>query len=153
MFRDMRRIKNKMNEKRSLELISQSSEATLSTISVDNGYPYNTVVNYVYLNDKIYIHSASSGHKIDNINHNQNVCFSVYGNVVIDEAHFTTKYESVVVFGQAKVIEASREVLYAFIEKYSPNFKSQGYSYVDHTQDSPVLIEIKIEHISGKERN
>lgn len=152
MFREMRRFKNAMTEEKSIELLFHASEGTLSTFSVDHEYPYNSTVNYVYTQGKIYIHSASSGHKIDNINHNPNVCFSVFGNVEIDEEHFTTKYESVVLFGKAKIIESSKGILYAFIEKYSPGFKMQGYSYVDSNQDSPVLIEITIDYFSGKER-
>ncbi|MBI9009003.1 MAG: pyridoxamine 5'-phosphate oxidase family protein [Tenericutes bacterium] len=152
MFREMRRIKNQMSDQLALEFLANCQEGVLATISSDNGYPYNVVVNYVLYNNKIYFHSAKEGHKIDNILKNDKVCFSVYGNVSVVEETFTTKYQSVTLFGKAKVIPSTREVLFEFIKKYSPNFLKEGKSYVDKEYSEPTLVEIEIEHITGKER-
>jgi nitroimidazol reductase NimA-like FMN-containing flavoprotein (pyridoxamine 5'-phosphate oxidase superfamily) len=152
MFREMRRLKNQMPEKEAFDLLENCLEGTLGTISVDNGYPYTVVVNYVLYDKKIYFHSAKSGHKIDNIIQNNKVSFTVYDLVEIVEETFTTKYQSVTIFGNAKVVPSNKLILVEFIKKYSPNFIDEGKRYVDKEVDSPVLIEVEIEHITGKKR-
>lgn len=152
MFRKMRRIKNQMSDKNTKELLSNCKEGVLGTISNDNGYPYTVVVNYVYYNHKVYIHSAKEGHKIDNIMKNENVSFTVFDHVNIIQESFTTTYQSVTLFGKAKVVKSNKEVLFEFIKKYSPNFLEKGKKYVEKDVDSPILVEINIEYIVGKER-
>ena len=151
MFREMRRIKNQMSEVSTLELLKNAQEGVLGTIS-DNGYPYTVVVNHVLYQNKIYFHSAKTGHKIDNIIANPNVSFTVYGNEYILEEEFTTKYQSATLFGQAKIIPGNKEVLMELIKKYSPNFIESGTSYVNKDFSTTILVEITIEHITGKER-
>lgn len=152
MFRKLRREKNKMADESAIELLKSCQEGTLGTISVDNGYPYTVVVNYVFYNDKIYFHSAKQGHKIDNILANPKVSLSVYDNAEVIQETFTTKYQSVTLFGKANVIETDKEVLFELIKKYSPDFLKSGREYVDRSYDGPALIEIDIEYLTGKER-
>ena len=140
-----------MSTESTLELLRNANEGVLGTIS-DNGYPYTVVVNHVLYNGKLYFHSAKTGHKIDNIIANPNVSFTVYDNEFIIEEEFTTKYQSVTLFGQAKIIPGNKEVLMELIKKYSPNFLKSGTSYVDEKFSTTILVEITIEHITGKER-
>ncbi len=152
MFRNLRRLKNKMTDESAIELLTNCQEGVLGTISVYNGYPYTVVVNYIYYNNKLYFHSAKEGHKIDNILNNEKVSFSVFGDVQVVQETFTTKYKSVTLFGRAKVIESKKEILFEFIKKYSPDFLKSGKEYVDRSYETPSLVEIEIEHITGKER-
>ena len=152
MFRDLRRIKNKMTDESAMKLLTQCQEGVLGTISVDNGYPYTVVVNYVYYNQKIYFHTAKTGHKIDNIINNDKVSFTVFNDALVVQETFTTQYKSVTLFGRAKVIESQKEILFEFIKKYSPDFLKSGKEYVDRSYETPSLVEIEIEHITGKER-
>lgn len=151
MFREMRRKKNKMSKEDTLTLLKNGREGVLGTYS-DNGYPYTVVVNYAYKENKIYIHSAKEGHKITNIINHPNVSFTVFDNVKIIEEEFTTKYQSVTLFGKAKLVSPSKEVLMELIKKYSSNFIPSGKVYVDKSFETTQLIEIEIEHITGKER-
>jgi nitroimidazol reductase NimA-like FMN-containing flavoprotein (pyridoxamine 5'-phosphate oxidase superfamily) len=150
MFKEMRRIRNQMSTESTLELLRNANEGVLGTIS-DNGYPYTVVVNHVLYNGKLYFHSAKTGHKIDNIIANPNVSFTVYDNEFIIEEEFTTKYQSVTLFGQAKIIPGNKEVLMELIKKYSNSFLKEGTSYVDKSFDTTYLVEISIEHMTGKE--
>jgi len=151
MFKEMRRIKNKMSDADALQLLVDGEHGTLGTISA-NGFPYTVIVNYVVYNDKIYFHSAKDGHKIDNINSNTKVSFSVVGEFEVIKSTFTTKYRSVTLFGNAKVISNNKTILYEFIKKYSDGFLSEGEKYIEESSDIPVLVEIEILHITGKER-
>jgi nitroimidazol reductase NimA-like FMN-containing flavoprotein (pyridoxamine 5'-phosphate oxidase superfamily) len=151
MFRSLRRSKNEMSVEDTYALLLTTSEGTLGTIS-ENGYPYTVVVNYVLFNNKIYLHSAKEGHKINNIINNPKVSFTVFDNVKIIEEEFTTKYQSVTLFGKAKLLPGNKEVLMELIKKYSPGFLESGKKYVSKSFDTTTLIEISIEHITGKER-
>jgi len=132
-------------------LLKECKEGALGTIST-NGYPYVLPVNYVYYNNKIYFHSAFEGHKISNINNNNKVSFTVFDNVEVVEEKFTTKYQSVILFGTAKIIPGNKEILMELIKKYSSNFIDSGTKYVNKSFETTLLVEITIEHITGKER-
>lgn len=149
MFRKMRRSDKAMSKDLTLDLLSRGQEGVLGTIG-DNGYPYTVVVNYVYLNDKIYFHCAKTGQKIDNIKFNHKVSFSVYDNVKVIGEELTTHYESLVVFGQARVIETSRDILLALVNKYADLDQEKVLSMIDKEINITALVEIEIDHITGK---
>ena len=151
MFREMRRKGAVMIEQEAKELLSRCDEGVLGTIGT-NGYPYVVPLNYVLYNDKIYFHCAKSGHKLSNIEANPHVSFTVYDNVKIIEESFTTKYQSVILFGIAKIIPGNIEVLNELIKKYSSNFLSEGIKYVEKSFETTFLVEITIDHMTGKER-
>ncbi|MBN2604601.1 MAG: pyridoxamine 5'-phosphate oxidase family protein [Bacilli bacterium] len=151
MFPQMRRIKNQMEQAKAVDILTNSEMGVLGTIS-DNGYPYTVPVNYVYINHKIYFHSAFTGHKISNIQQNNKVSFTVVSSSHIVEEEFTTKYESVIVFGRAKIIDPNQDILFALIEKYSPHFLDSGKQYVKKEFSTASIVEIEIDYMSGKER-
>ena len=151
MFREMRRIKNKMSDADALQLLVDGEHGTLGTISA-NGFPYTVIVNYVVVNGNIYFHSAKDGHKIDDIKSNNKVSFSVVGESEVIKSTFTTNYKSVTLFGTAKVIPNDKIILFEFIKKYSNGFLPEGKKYIEESSDIPVLVEIEILHITGKER-
>jgi len=149
MFRDLRRLKSKMSDNETFELLINCKEGVLGTIG-DFGYPYTVVVNYVYYQGKIYFHCADEGHKIDNIKENDKISFTVYDNVLIVEREFTTKYKSVTLFGRAKVIPGNKIILMELLKKYTPNYVEQGSVFVEKDFKSTTIVEIEIEHITGK---
>jgi len=149
MFKKMRRSDKEMSYEKTLELLTRGEDGILGTIS-DNGYPYTVVVNYVYLNNKIYFHCAKEGHKLDNIRRNEKVSFTVYDNVEVLGEKLTTLYESLVVFGKAKVIDANREVLLALVNKYASIDQEKVLKMIDNEFNITSLVEIEIDHITGK---
>ena len=70
MFRQMRRIKQLLQEDESIEILKKCDYGQLSLIG-DDDYPYIVPLNYVYDDGKIYFHSGKIGHKIDAINKNE----------------------------------------------------------------------------------
>jgi len=148
-FRPMRRNDKLMSETETLSLLKNSQEGVLGTIS-ENGYPYTVVVNYVYHNDKIYFHSAKTGHKIDNINFSDKVSFTVYTDVKVLGEELNTLYKSLTLFGKAKVVEATEEVLWELIKKYSKLSEDKAKQMIAKEIDITAVIEIDIEHLTGK---
>lgn len=153
MFRKMRRDDKLMKDKITKEeIIDRENYGTLSTISSD-GYPYAIPMNYTYVNGNIYLHGAKEGHKLDNLKSNNKVCFTIVGQTELMPEEFSTAYESIVIFGKAKIIDNKEEkikALKSFIEKFSPNFKAKGFNYATRAVNKVSTIKIAIEEMSGK---
>ena len=79
MFRDLRRIKQKLSHEECIELLKNEKRAVLSVLG-DDDYPYGMPVNQFYSEEdgKIYIHGAKKGHKIDAIQRHDKVSLCVY---------------------------------------------------------------------------
>lgn len=149
VFREMRRKDKAMSIEDSIQLLIRGQEGVLGTLSSD-GYPYTVAVNYVYVQGKIYFHSAKEGHKIDNINGHEKVSFTVYDHVKVVGKKLTTNYESVLVFGTAKVVKASQEILLALINKYVEMSTDMALKVIDKEISDTAIVEISIAHLSGK---
>ncbi len=92
-------------------------------------YPYCVPVNYVWENDAIYFHGLGSGKKIELLEENPKVSFTVYEEfgTVKDKVpcHADTSYLSVMIFGLIEKVndfKESAEVLQAIIDKFMPGF-------------------------------
>jgi nitroimidazol reductase NimA-like FMN-containing flavoprotein (pyridoxamine 5'-phosphate oxidase superfamily) len=101
-FKPLRRKDRALKEDEALEILAKSNYGVLCVF--DGNYPYGIPVNYVYEDGLIYIHSAKEGHKIESIRSFDRVCFTVVGSSQVMENGFSTKYESVVVFGTAGIL-------------------------------------------------
>ncbi|MFL0197848.1 pyridoxamine 5'-phosphate oxidase family protein [Clostridium sp. WILCCON 0269] len=72
-----------------MEILINGEYGVLATNGED-GYNYATALNYVYINDKIYFHCATEGHKLDNIKVNNKVSFCVVGKTQVVPNKFTS---------------------------------------------------------------
>lgn len=153
MFKEMRRKDRALEKNDTLEILKNCDYGILSTID-KNGYPYGVPLSYVYLNDSLYFHSATEGTKLDNILTNDKVSFCVVGQTSIIPNQFSTKYESVIVFGTAAEVigDEKKEVLLELLNKYSPEFIEQGKVYIQNADVITKVIKISIDHITGKAR-
>lgn len=151
MFREMRRIEKLSSVDKAEEILLNSEYGVLSTIG-ENGYPYGVPLNYVYMNNSIYFHSAMEGHKIDNIKFNSKVSFSVVAYSEIIPNKFETYYDSVTCFGDAQQVEGEEKelALRKIIEKYSKEFIESGEKYISNSKNKTTVIKINIHHMTGK---
>ncbi|MFH0992944.1 MAG: pyridoxamine 5'-phosphate oxidase family protein [bacterium] len=149
LFRPLRRSEKQMSGADAVALLVRGREGILGTLG-DGGYPYTVVVNYVYFQDKIYFHCAKEGHKIDNIRRDEKVSFSVYDHVEIVGDQLNTHYQSVLVFGKAKVLPATKEILLALIQKYSDMPLDRAIRAIENEIMDTAIVVIDIEHLSGK---
>lgn len=151
MFTAMRRKDKALTREESLALLAGGEYGTLATIG-ENGYPYGVPLNYILLGEKIYFHGAALGSKLENLRQNPKACFTVVGNVQRHPEELTTRYESVVAFGHAREVlpERRKEILEHIVTKYAPGFEEQGQKTIRATQDRIAVVELEIEHITGK---
>lgn len=154
MFREMRRQDKKIDNKEAAAILEAGEYGVLSTTG-SNGYAYGVPVSYAYSSGNIYFHCAPEGQKLDNIKHNNKVSFCVVGSTEILPGNFSTKYESVIIFGKASEVydDEKREALVAILKKYSPGFMDKGMEYLKTDSCKTKVIKIEIEHVTGKSSN
>jgi nitroimidazol reductase NimA-like FMN-containing flavoprotein (pyridoxamine 5'-phosphate oxidase superfamily) len=152
MFREMRRIKQLLSTEDTVAVMGRCTNGVLACIG-DEDYPYAVPVSYIYSNNKIYFHSAKAGHKIDAIEKNQKVSFSVIDEDTIVSQEYTSYFRSVIAFGKARIVEGDErlEAFVALVEKYSGNQPEEAKQKEVAGCTKSLVIAIDIEHISGKE--
>ena len=153
MFRELRRKNQSLTKEECINVLKSASSGVLATLGDDN-YPYAAPLNFVYKDNKIYFHCATNGHKLDAIKKNSKVSFCVVDSEEVIPDKFTTDYKSLILFGKARIIEDKEEkaktILY-LCEKYSPNQKDSWQETIKNSIDRFSMVEIAIEHISGKQ--
>lgn len=154
MFREMRRKKQQIPDNEAIAILENGKVGILA-VNGDNGYPYTVPLNYMFYNGKIYFHGASEGHKFDSIKNNSKVSFCVISQDKIIPEKYTTAYESVVVFGNAKIMDDKEEikkVIYDFAKKFHPTDTEENRMfYINSDIKTMAMVEITPEHITGKE--
>lgn len=154
MMKEMRRKDRQLSLEDTLAVLEQGEYGILSTTCKD-GTPYGVPVSYAYSNGCIYFHCArNAGLKLENIGNTADVCFTVVGKTELLPAKFSTKYESVILFGKARVLgeNEKKEPLMKLIEKYSPAYMETGRKYVEKSASETDIVEISIKSITGKGR-
>ena len=152
MFREMRRNKQQLSCEECEEILRKSTAGVLA-VSGDDGYPYAVPLSYVYCDNKVYFHSAKSGHKIDGIKNNSKVSFCVIAKDEIIPEKFTTYFRSVIVFSKARILESMDEILPAIRKlgmKYNPDEEGCNEE-IKRCLQTLAVIEMDIEHMTGKE--
>ena len=155
MFRKMRRFKQELSKDECTELLAGEKRGVLAVIG-DGGYPYAVPVNFYYDEnaEKIYFHSAREGHKIDAMNADDRVCFTVFEKEgVLTEDEWSYTVSSVIIFGRAgELIEPERK--YAISKSFASKYYSNEEEVMKELEGADYgrmrMNEITIEHMSGK---
>lgn len=154
MFREMRRKKQMLSTEECIHILEEGTSGVLA-LSGDGGYPYAVPISYVYAGSKLYFHSAKSGHKLDAIGNCSKASFCVIAQDKIIPEKYTTHYRSVIAFGQIRILDDDREkkaAIEALALKYSPGESSESrQDAITQSWPSLCLIELSVEHLSGKE--
>ncbi|MFP4461100.1 MAG: pyridoxamine 5'-phosphate oxidase family protein [Thermotogota bacterium] len=153
MFREMRRKKQVLSKSESIKVLDKGTSGVLALIG-DDDYPYAVPISYVYKDNKIYFHCAYSGHKIDALKAHPKVSFCIIDKDQIIPEEFTTYYRSVIIFGQARILEDEKEkkkALKTLAAKYSPSHEKGRLEEINKLFQQTCMVEIVVEHLSGKE--
>lgn len=153
MFRKVRKIKNEITIEDAKKLLKNNKRAALA-VNGDNGYPYTIPINFYYDEDenRIYFHSAKKGHKIDSIKNSDKICLTTWNEGYKDDGDWAYHVSSCVVFGRARLIDdrnTTEEKVRKFALKYYPSAE-EVEKEIKIGINGVQLVEIEIEHISGK---
>jgi len=133
-----------------IEFLSSQQTGRISSID-ENGYPQIIPMNFVFINDVVYMHSHIKGEKLENIKRNQKVGFEVDKSLEFLPSYFSdptdasladTLYISVVIKGNASIISDKEEktiALNGLMKKYQPE---GGYEPIKPDMD--VLNEVEV---------
>ena len=154
MFREMRRKRQLLSQEDIQKVLYQGTSGVLA-VSGDDTYPYAVPLSYVYDGEKIYFHSAKSGHKIDAVSQNPRASFCVIDQDQIVPEEYTTYFRSVIVFGTIRILHdeaEKREAIEKLAVKYAPDDTEENRKKAVEQDWKPLcMLEMTPEHISGKE--
>ena len=148
---DIRRQDRLLDESRAREVLQAGEYGILSMATEQGGY--GVPINYALVEDTIYLHCAPEGRKLRAISADERVSFCVVGHSRVVSEHFTTEFESVIVQGRARVVEAENErrmALRAIVEKYSAEHIEEGLKAIERSIHRTVVIAVNVETFSGK---
>jgi nitroimidazol reductase NimA-like FMN-containing flavoprotein (pyridoxamine 5'-phosphate oxidase superfamily) len=143
------------------EFLNQEHVGRISSID-ENGYPQIIPMNFVYLNNSIYMHSHIKGEKIENIHRNNKVGFEVDRELEFLPSYFEdpkdasladTLYISVVIKGKAMLVSDKKEktlALNGLMEKYQPEGKYEPIQPTMKVLDGVAVIKVIPDTLYGK---
>lgn len=153
MFREMRRAKCALKIETAEKILREGLYGVLA-LNGDDGYAYAVPINYAVADNKIYFHSATTGHKIDAIKNNDKASFCVVDRHEVVAQEFTSHYTSAIAFGRIKIVEDAAEIirgLELLADKYSPDVDEERREKVIRgSLKSLVVMALEIEHLTGK---
>ena len=142
-----------------IEFLSEESTGRISSIDKE-GFPQIIPMNFVFLDNSVYMHSHIRGEKIENIKRNSKVGFEVDRNLEFLPSYFSdpddasladTLYISVVIKGEAILVEDKKEKVLALnglMKKYQPEGR-----YIPMRDDMDVLDATAVIKVTPKEMN
>ncbi|MDO4650313.1 MAG: pyridoxamine 5'-phosphate oxidase family protein [Eubacteriales bacterium] len=152
MFRKMKKIRQELSPEETREILKKGKTGVLGVLGEDD-YPYTVPVNYVCVGQKIYLHGAKTGHKIDSIRKHEKVSFCVISQDDLVSEELTTYFKSVIVFGKARVLESEEEIFQCIQTlglKFNPD-EGRVKAEIQKSFHALGCIEITIEHMTGKQ--
>ena len=154
------RLEIKSKEK-IIEFLNQEHTGRICSID-ENGYPQIIPMNFVFLNESIYMHSHIKGEKLDNIRRNKKVGFEVDKSLEFLPSYFThptdasqadTLYISVVIKGNGTIVEDRSEkanALNGLMKKYQPEGGYEPMTIEMEVLDEVAIIKVTPESMKGK---
>jgi nitroimidazol reductase NimA-like FMN-containing flavoprotein (pyridoxamine 5'-phosphate oxidase superfamily) len=148
----MRRSKQLLPADETAAVMNRCTNGVLACLG-DEGYPYAVPLSYVFHENKIYFHSAKTGHKLDAISRNPKVSFTVVDEDTIVSQEYTSYFRSVIAFGSARITEGDerQRAFAALVEKYSGDQPEADKHKEVAACGQAHVIAIDIDHITGKQ--
>jgi nitroimidazol reductase NimA-like FMN-containing flavoprotein (pyridoxamine 5'-phosphate oxidase superfamily) len=149
------------SRQRVIEFLNQEHVGRICSIDKE-GFPQIIPMNFIFLNDAIYMHSHTKGEKLENIKNNNKVGFEVDREVEFLPSYFThptdasqadTFYISVVIKGIGTIVADRAEktlALNGLMEKYQPEGRYEKISPDMEVVDEVAIIKVLPNTMRGK---
>ena len=143
------------------QFLNQQDTGRICSIDKD-GCPQIIPMNFVYVNDAIYMHSHTKGEKLENIKKNSKVGFEVDQSLEFLPSYFTdpkdasqadTLYISVVIKGSGSIVSDRNEktiALNALMKKYQPEGGYESIKPEMEVVDEVAIIKVVPATMRGK---
>ncbi|MEC4176370.1 pyridoxamine 5'-phosphate oxidase family protein [Adlercreutzia sp. R7] len=163
MIPKMRRHKQQLPADECEAILRAATYGVLGTGGT-NDIPYAVPLSFAYLSTsdkaaeapagRIYLHCATTGHKLDALAENPRVCLTVVAQSEPVPEKLTDRFRSVMAFGSARIVEDEDEKclgLVALGDKYAPGMPDVVNEEIASTMHRTCVIAIDVQHITGKE--
>lgn len=151
--RDMRRIDCQLSPEETERYLQEENWGVLS-VHGDSGFPYGVPMNYIWDQGTILLHATSeSSHRLDALQRDSRVCFTVVPEYHLDRDRWTTDYASVIVFGRAEILSAPEDkfaAMRAFMQALAPHRLDEAFLACPPAAAKMVMIRIHPVMITGK---
>jgi len=149
------------SKSRIIKFLNEEQTGRIASID-EHGYPQIIPMNFVLVNDTVYMHSHIRGEKLDNIKRNSKVGFEVDRNLEFLPSYFfdpddaslaDTLYISVVIKGEAHIVDDVNEkvlALNALMKKYQPEGKYEAMTKNMEVLEAVAVIKIIPNEMNGK---
>jgi nitroimidazol reductase NimA-like FMN-containing flavoprotein (pyridoxamine 5'-phosphate oxidase superfamily) len=154
MSHEIRRKDRAIDESEAWAILREGGDGVLATWGED-GYPYAVPMNHVVDDGALYLHSATVGHKLENLAYCDKVSYCVVTEREVDPAEVSTNYRSAVVFGRALQVadpEEKRRGLMALLRRFCPDHMETGLKELERDFAHVTVLRIDIHRITGKAR-
>jgi uncharacterized protein len=149
----MRKSEKEIKDRSEIDSIIRRSKVCRLGMSND-GQPYIVPLCFGYDGKAVYFHCAKEGRKLDILARNNSVCLEFdidEGMVDADKAcAWGIRYQSVIAFGAAKIIDGADEKLKALAVLMS-QYSNRSFSFPDDKLEITCIIKVEIKEISGKQ--
>ena len=148
----MHKADRQLSPEDTLAILKKGDHGTLS-VNGDDGYPYAVPINYIVVNDKVYLHSAPYGYKMECLEKSKKCCFSVIVSAQILPSKITAAFESVIITGDVAIVtdEAEkRTALEAFVTQKHPGYEEIGFKMIDKLFHKTALLRVDAQEMTGK---
>ena len=149
----MRRANREIFDKSTIRALME--EALVCRIGFcDDGTPYVIPMNFGLGENCLFLPCATEGRKLDILRRNDRVCFEMDFLREIKQGPVScgwgARYESVIGFGRAILVEDPAEKRFA-MDQIMDHYRAQGpYAYPDDILAKTTIIRIEIERLTGK---
>ena len=153
-MKNIRRKDREQSRDFALEVTDSCAYANLATVNTD-GSPYCVPLSIAREGEWIFFHSATAGHKLDNLRQENRVCVSCVGNQSVIAGKFSIKYESAIIFGTATEIIDEEEKIHALkliCLRHTPDNMANFDGEIHRQLNLTSVWKIHIDEISGKAR-
>jgi len=147
--------KRDLTFKPELESIIRKCQFCNMAMVDEAGNPYVLPMNFGYEGDYIYFHSAQTGHKVDILKNNPNVCVSFSADEQLKWVNedvacsWGMRYRSVLAYGKTEFIDdfdAKEEALKIIMKTYSDN----DFSFNAPSVKDVLVFRLKIDKLHGR---
>ncbi len=157
MYTEMRLKKRQLSRPEAEDILARGLYGVLSLNGGSDGYAYGVPLSYTYQENKIYLHGALEGKKLDLLRRNNKVSFCVVLEAEPLADKYTMKYRSAIGFGTSHEVEDRDEklaALIALVEKYyrDRDHIERGKKVAAESLDRTTVIRLDLDHLTGKVR-
>ncbi len=139
-------------------LLDNQYVAHVGFIDQDNGLPFVIPMGFARDNNRILLHGSTGSRMMRQIAQGIDLCVTVtqLNAIVVARSSFNSSmnYESVMVFGKARVLEADEKdiALEQITEKLVPGLWNYGRPLVSKEIAATMIVELSLDKISAKSR-